>query len=112
MHVAGRILATRRILSGGNVRTLLTIGLAALSAIGFLAILVAQIASEARSTEEFSKHLDWSVETRGLLRIVSSVLQDAETGERGFILPFEKARTAAHTVREQIDTIAEQIARC
>ncbi len=51
-----------------------------------LGLLFTQLASEAASTRQFRERRDSSLETRALLRRIFSSLQDAESGERGFII--------------------------
>lgn len=86
------------------------VALLAVLALGITAALFSQIVTEAAQTREFRDRLDRSLETRAVTRIVFSMLQDAETGERGFILtgdpdflePYQKAVERLPELLEQL----------
>ncbi|MDB5570839.1 MAG: histidine kinase [Hyphomicrobiales bacterium] len=80
-----------------------------------LGVLFTQLASEAANTRQFRERRDSSLETRSLLGRIFSSLQDAEIGERGFLLtnntallePYEEAVRTLPDLMSQLMTLAE-----
>ncbi|ACL58689.1 ATP-binding protein [Methylobacterium nodulans] len=82
-----------------RTRAIVVVGVVLGATFGLLTVLFMQLASETTSMRAFRDRLEQSVRRRGVVHSVFSLLQDAETGGRGFALtddpeflePYEKA---------------------
>ena len=95
----------------GVARAVLLVGLITLVAVLSFAALFIEVVLNSRRMNDYRDRLDHSLETRAAVRRLFSALQDAETGEHGFILTgdpefLEPYRAAVQSIPDLVERVA------